>query len=180
MKIEITIAVVVDTTRNDQLGTSNDGLGFGFVIGVGDGDSIIIGIRVEDGFELGGNRAHFANIALGHDARPVEVATFMVDVLEVQLEGFEIAFTRRFGGGGGVVVFDETCRSGIGDGYCGVREMGNGGSGFTFAIVTKLVEGAINDTIIKVAKSVVPIRLFGKVKVKDLGVPQRPGAVMMT
>ena len=46
MKKEITITIVVNTTRNDQLGTSNDGLGFGFVVGVGDGDSIITESRM--------------------------------------------------------------------------------------------------------------------------------------
>ena len=73
-------------------------------------------------------------------------------------------------------MFDETRRGGIGDGFSGVREMGNGRSGFTFAVVTKLVKSAIDDTIIKIAKSVVPIRLFREVEVEDLGIPKTRGS----
>ena len=58
MKEEVTITIVVDATRDNQLGASNDGLGFGIVVGIRDGDSVIIGIGIKDSFQFGGDRAH--------------------------------------------------------------------------------------------------------------------------
>ena len=64
MKKEIAILFVVDTTRDDQLGTSNDSLGFGIVVGIRDGDSVIIGIGIKDSFQFSGNCAHFTDVTL--------------------------------------------------------------------------------------------------------------------
>ena len=65
MKKEITIAIIVNATRNDQLRTGDDSPGFGIVVCVGDGDGIVIGVGIKDGFQFSGNGTHFTDITLG-------------------------------------------------------------------------------------------------------------------
>ena len=74
--------------------------------------------------------------------------------------------------GGGIVMFDEAFWDRIRNRFSGVRRMGDGGSGFTLAIIAELIESRVDNAIIKVAKCIIPVGLFGEVEVKDLGVPK--------
>ena len=171
MEEVVLVLLVFDAAGDDKPRSSLNGGCGGVVIRGRCGVRSVFGIGFKDSFKGCGCSAHGADVPFSDNVRTVQVTAFIVNVGEIEFKDLEImaaGFRRR---SRYLILLDVGSGDRFGFGRCRIRYFGDGLGRRTVTVVTEFVERGLDDTGVEIGKGSVPVLLFQKFEIKDLGIP---------